>query len=57
MRAYVIRRVMLLIPIFFLLAILVFLSLLRPEPVGELIAGRLPTTIELGVVALVVGVT
>ena len=51
MRAYVIRRVLLLIPTFFLLAILVFLSLLRPEPVGELIAGRLPTTIELGVVA------
>ena len=44
MRAYVIRRVLLLIPTFFLLAILVFLSLLRPEPVGELIAGRLPTT-------------
>ncbi len=30
--------------------------LLRPEPVGELIGGRLPTTIELGVVALIVGV-
>ena len=30
--------------------------LLRPEPVGELIAGRLPTTIELGAVALIVGV-
>ena len=117
MRAYVIRRVLLLIPTFFLLTILVFLSvrfipgdvidvllgrmvmeagggtgidraalerrlgldvpvhvqyarwmgaillrgdlgtpLLRPEPVGELIAGRLPTTIELGVVALIVGV-
>ena len=30
--------------------------LLRSEPVGQLIAGRLPTTIELGLVALVVGV-
>ena len=121
MRAYVIRRVLLLIPTFFLLTILVFLSvrfipgdavdlllfrmgaynegaagggsaidraalerrlgldvpvhvqygrwmggillrgdlgqpLLRSEPVGELIAGRLPTTIELGLVALIVGV-
>ena len=117
MRAYVIRRVLLLIPTFFLLTILVFLSvrfipgdavdillfrkaesagggtgidraelerrlrldvpvpvqyarwmgaillradlgtpLLRPEPVGELITGRLPTTIELGLVALIVGV-
>ena len=117
MRAYVIRRVLLLIPTFFLLTILVFLSvrfipgdavdvlvwrmeatmgggididraelerrlgldvpahvqygrwmggillrgdlgkpLLRPEPVGELIAGRLPTTVELGLVALIVGV-
>ena len=117
MRAYAIRRVLLLIPTFFLLTILVFLSvrfipgdavdllmfrmaesagggtgidraelerrlgldvpvyvqyarwmgaillrgdlgtpLLRPEPVGELIAGRLPATIELGLVALIVGV-
>ena len=117
MRAYVIRRVLLLIPTFFLLTILVFLSvrfipgdavdvlvwrmeatmggtididraelerrlgldvpahvqygrwmggillrgdlgkpLLRPESVGELIAGRLPTTAELGLVALIVGV-
>ena len=117
MRAYVIRRVLLLIPTFFLLTILVFLSvrfipgdvidvllgrmvmeaggggtvdraeleqrlgldvpvhvqyarwmggillrgdlgtpLLRSEPVGELIAGRLPTTAELGLVALIVGV-
>ncbi len=116
MRAYVIRRVLLLIPTFFLLTILVFLSvrfipgdavdvlvwrmeatmggtididraelerrlgldvpahvqygrwmggillrgdlgkpLLRPESVGELIAGRLPTTAELGLVALIVG--
>ena len=30
--------------------------LLRPEPVGELIAGRLPATIELGLVAVIVGV-
>ena len=30
--------------------------LLRPEPVGQLIAGRLPTTIELGLVAPIVGV-
>ena len=30
--------------------------LLRPEPVGELIGGRLPTTIELGLVAVIVGV-
>ena len=29
--------------------------LLRPEPVGELIGGRLPTTIELGLVAVIVG--
>ncbi len=117
MRAYVIRRVLLLIPTVFLLTILVFLSvrfipgdavdllifrmtrasggmgtfdraelerrlgldvpvhvqygrwmggillhgnlgtpLLRPEPVGQLIAGRLPTTMELGLVALFVGV-
>ena len=117
MRAYVIRRVLLLIPTFVLLTILVFLSvrfipgdavdillfrmaesagggtgidraelerrlgldmpvyvqyarwigaillrgdlgtpLPRPEPVGELIAGRLPTTMELGLVALIVGV-
>ena len=117
MRAYVIRRVLLLIPTFFLLTILVFLSvrfipgdiidvlvwrmeetiggaididraelerrlgldvpvpvqyarwmggillrgdfgeaLLRAESVGELIAGRLPTTIELGLVAVIVGV-
>ena len=117
MRAYVIRRVLLLIPTFFLLTILVFLSvrfipgdiidvlvwrmeetmggtididraelerrlgldvpvhvqygrwmggillrgdfgeaLLRSESVGELIAGRLPTTIELGLVAIIVGV-
>ena len=116
MRAYVIRRVLLLIPTFFLLTILVFLSvrfipgdiidvlvwrmeetmggtididraelerrlgldvpvhvqygrwmggillrgdfgeaLLRAESVGELIAGRLPTTIELGLVAVIVG--
>ena len=116
MRAYVIRRVLLLIPTFFLLTILVFLSvrfipgdvidvllgrmvmeaggggtvdraeleqrlgldvpvhvqyarwmggilvrgdlgtpLLRSEPVGELIAGRLPATIELGLVAVIVG--
>ena len=120
MRAYVIRRVLLLIPTFFLLTILVFLSvrfipgdavdlllfrmgaynegaggggsaidraelerrlgldvpvhvqysrwmgsillrgdlgqpLLRSEPVGELIAGRLPATVELGLVALIVG--
>ena len=116
MRAYVIRRVLLLIPTFFLLTILVFLSvrfipgdavdvlvwrmeatmggvvdidraelerrlgldvpahvqygrwmggillrgdlgkpLLRPESVGELIAGRLLTTAELGLVALIVG--
>ena len=117
MRAYVIRRVLLLIPTFFLLTILVFLSvrfipgdavdtllyrmedgagggthidraelerrlgldvpvpvqygrwiggillrgdlgkpLLKAEPVGQLIAGRLPTTAELGLVALIVGV-
>ena len=117
MRAYVVRRILLLIPTFFLLTILVFLSvrfipgdaidillsrmvmttgggsgidrpelerrlgldvpvhvqygrwmggillrgdlgtpMLRPEPVGELIAGRLPATIELGLVAVVVGV-
>ncbi|MDE0230640.1 MAG: ABC transporter permease, partial [Spirochaetaceae bacterium] len=117
MRAYVVRRLLLLIPTFFLLTILVFLSvrfipgdaidillsrmvmttgggsgidrpelerrlgldvpvhvqygrwmggillrgdlgtpMLRPEPVGELIAGRLPATIELGLVAVVVGV-
>ena len=117
MRAYVIRRVLLLIPTVFLLTILVFLSvrfipgdavdllifrmtrasggmgtfdraelerrlgldvpvhvqygrwmggillhgnlgtpLLRPEPVVQLIAGRLPTTMELGLVALFVGV-
>ena len=116
MRAYVVRRVLLLIPTFFLLTILVFLSvrfipgdaidvllsrmvmtsgggsgidrpelerrlgldvpvhvqygrwmggillrgdlgtpMLRPEPVGELIAGRLPATIELGLVAVIVG--
>ena len=117
MRAYVVRRILLLIPTFFLLTILVFLSvrfipgdaidillsrmvmtsgggsgidrpelerrlgldvpvhvqygrwmggillrgdlgtpMLRPEPVGELIAGRLPATIELGLVAVIVGV-
>ena len=117
MRAYVIRRVLLLIPTFFLLTILVFLSvrfipgdavdllmhtmmessggassidraelerrlgldvpvyvqygrwiggillrgdlgkpLLRAKPVGELIIGRLPTTIELGLVSVIVGV-
>ena len=117
MRAYAIRRVLLLIPTFFLLTILVFLSvrfipgdavdllmfrmaeaagggtgidraalerrlgldvpvhvqyarwmgaillrgdlgtpLLRPEPVGELIGGRLPATVELGLVAVIVGV-
>ena len=117
MRAYVIRRVLLLIPTFFLLTIMVFLSvrfipgnavdmllyrmedgagggthidraelerrlgldvpvpvqygrwiggillrgdlgkpLLKAEPVGQLIAGRLPTTAELGLVALIVGV-
>ena len=116
MRAYVVRRILLLIPTFFLLTILVFLSvrfipgdaidvllsrmvmtsgggsgidrpelerrlgldvpvhvqygrwmggillrgdlgtpMLRPEPVGELIAGRLPATIELGLVAVIVG--
>ena len=117
MRAYVVRRILLRIPTFFLLTILVFLSvrfipgdaidillsrmvmtsgggsgidrpelerrlgldvpvhvqygrwmggillrgdlgtpMLRPEPVGELIAGRLPATIELGLVAVIVGV-
>lgn len=116
MRAYVVRRVLLLIPTFFLLTILVFLSvrfipgdaidillsrmvmttgggsgidrpelerrlglgvpvhvqygrwmggillrgdlgtpMLHPEPVGELIAGRLPATIELGLVAVILG--
>ena len=116
MRAYVVRRILLLIPTFFLLTILVFLSvrfipgdaidvllsrmvmtsgggsgidrpelerrlgldvpvhvqygrwmggillrgdlgtsMLRPQPVGELIAGRLPATIELGLVAVIVG--
>ena len=30
--------------------------LLKAEPVGQLIAGRLPTTAELGLVALIVGV-
>ena len=116
MRAYVFRRILLLIPTFFLLTILVFLSvrfipgdaidvllsrmvmtsgggsgidrpelerrlgldvpvhvqygrwmggillrgdlgtsMLRPQPVGELIVGRLPATIELGLVAVIVG--
>ena len=116
MRSYIIRRVLLLIPTFFLVTILVFLSvrfipgdavdlllwrmaessgggtdvdramlerrlgldvpayvqygrwmggillrgdlgkpLLRAEPVGELIIGRLPTTIELGLVSVIVG--
>ena len=48
MSAYVIRRI--------LLRGDLGTPLLRPEPVGELIAGRLPTTIELGGVALIVGV-
>ncbi len=117
MRSYIIRRVLLLIPTFFLVTILVFLSvrfipgdavdllmhtmmessggassidraelerrlgldvpvyvqygrwiggillrgdlgkpLLRAKPVGELIIGRLPTTIELGLVSVIVGV-
>ena len=117
MRSYIIRRVLLLIPTFFLVTILVFLSvrfipgdaidilvsrmvmtvgggskidrpelerrlgldvpayvqygrwiggillrgdlgkpLLRAEPVGKLITGRLPTTIELGPVSVIVGV-
>ena len=115
MRSYIIRRVLLLIPTFFLVTILVFLSvrfipgdavdllvfrmaeaggggavnraelerrlgldvpvhvqygrwiggillrgdlgkpLLRAEPVGELIIGRLPATIELGLVSVIVG--
>ena len=116
MKTYIIRRVLLLIPTFFLVTILVFLSvrfipgdvidtllyrmedgagggdhidraelerrlgldvpipvqygrwmggillrgdlgkpLLKAEPVGQLIAGRLPTTIELGLVSILIG--
>ena len=116
MKTYIIRRFLLLIPTFFLVTILVFLSvrfipgdvvdmllyrmeggagggthidraelerrlgldlpvpvqygrwmggillcgdlgkpLLKPEPVGQLIAGRLPTTIELGLVSILIG--